>query len=80
MDLKAAYVILLHFHKDLVGGYSCTCAAGFNGVHCEHDIDECLERPCQNGATCNDLINHFTCDCPASYTVRRHDFNLMEQQ
>ena len=27
------------------------------------DIDECASDPCQNGATCIDKVNEFTCDC-----------------
>ena len=27
------------------------------------DIDECDSNPCQNGGTCNDGINSYTCDC-----------------
>ncbi|XP_035827926.1 fibropellin-1-like [Aplysia californica] len=32
------------------------------------DIDDCKSRPCQNGATCHDQVNAFTCTCPAGYT------------
>lgn len=31
------------------------------------DIDECLSSPCQNGATCVDAIDSFTCLCLPSY-------------
>ena len=31
------------------------------------DTDECASDPCQNEGTCNDMINHFTCDCPTGY-------------
>ena len=27
------------------------------------DIDECASNPCQNGGTCNDGINAYSCDC-----------------
>uniref|UniRef100_A0A0K0EUC6 Neurogenic locus Notch protein n=1 Tax=Strongyloides venezuelensis TaxID=75913 RepID=A0A0K0EUC6_STRVS len=26
-------------------------------------IDQCLDKPCQNGADCHDLWDHFTCKC-----------------
>ena len=32
------------------------------------DINECASSPCQNGATCNDVVNGYTCDCAAGYT------------
>ena len=32
------------------------------------DIDECASNPCQNGATCIDGINSFTCKCVPGYT------------
>ena len=31
------------------------------------DISECASSPCQNGGTCRDLVNAFTCDCAAGY-------------
>jgi len=34
----------------------------------EADTNECSPDPCQNGATCVDGINSFTCDCPPGYT------------
>uniref|UniRef100_W5KXV1 Crumbs cell polarity complex component 2b n=1 Tax=Astyanax mexicanus TaxID=7994 RepID=W5KXV1_ASTMX len=35
------------------------------GVVCERNIDECESDPCQNGATCEDGVNEYTCHCPA---------------
>ena len=32
------------------------------------DIDECLSSPCQNGGTCSDEVNGYTCVCVAGYT------------
>ena len=31
------------------------------------DTDECASNPCQNGATCNDALNQYTCSCAAGY-------------
>ena len=32
------------------------------------DIDECSTNPCNNGATCTDGINAYTCTCLVGYT------------
>ena len=32
------------------------------------DIDECEGNPCQNGATCTDIINGYKCSCKAGYS------------
>ena len=31
------------------------------------DIDECASSPCQNGGTCTDGVNSYTCTCVAGY-------------
>ena len=31
------------------------------------DVDECDSSPCQNGGTCVDGINSYTCDCDDGY-------------
>ena len=32
------------------------------------DINECVSNPCENGGTCQDAVNHYTCDCVTGYT------------
>ena len=32
------------------------------------DIDECQSNPCQNGGTCKDQVNGYSCSCNAGYT------------
>ena len=34
------------------------------------DINECNNAPCQNNGTCSNLIDDFSCACPAGYTGR----------
>lgn len=36
---------------------------GFSGKNCSMDIDDCASAPCQNGATCRDFINSYSCQC-----------------
>ncbi|XP_069744040.1 protein delta homolog 2 isoform X2 [Narcine bancroftii] len=50
--------------------FVCRCLAGFVGPQCETDVDDCLMRPCANGATCQDAVNRFTCQCPAGFEGR----------
>nr|XP_046258978.1 protein delta homolog 2 isoform X2 [Scatophagus argus] len=56
--------------------FTCRCLAGFTGPRCETDVDDCLMRPCANGATCLDGINRFSCLCPAGFTGRFCTINL----
>lgn len=34
----------------------CICKRGWNGTFCEQEVNECLQKPCQNGATCRDQV------------------------
>ncbi|XP_051504499.1 protein delta homolog 2-like [Myxocyprinus asiaticus] len=55
---------------------TCQCLAGFTGPRCETNMDDCLMRPCANGATCLDGVNRFSCLCPAGFTGRFCTINL----
>ena len=46
----------------------CTCAAGFTGVLCEQEVDDCESNPCQNGGTCTDGLLSYVCSCLLCYT------------
>ena len=37
--------------------------SGFNGEHCENDINECGPNPCFHDGQCIDLIGAFQCNC-----------------
>ena len=41
--------------------------SGFRGMNCEVNIDDCIGNKCQNGSTCIDGINNYTCKCPPTY-------------
>uniref|UniRef100_A0A8W8KUS7 Neurocan core protein n=1 Tax=Magallana gigas TaxID=29159 RepID=A0A8W8KUS7_MAGGI len=47
------------------------------GVGCE-DINECASNPCQNGGTCFNNINSFSCSCPGHVygTTCEYDANF----
>ncbi|CAH1795056.1 unnamed protein product [Owenia fusiformis] len=47
--------------------YTCTCLAGYTGVHCQTEINECESDPCQHGGDCTDLVNAYNCTCHPQY-------------
>ena len=36
----------------------------FLGNNCEIEVNECLSQPCQNGGSCIDELDSFSCRCP----------------
>ncbi|XP_043205584.1 cubilin-like [Amphibalanus amphitrite] len=49
-------------------GFTCSCPAGYTGLRCEADIDECATSPCQNGGTCTNTVGSFSCSCTGDFT------------
>lgn len=47
--------------------YSCICKEGFEGPHCQHDVDDCSPQPCLNGGRCVDGVNWFLCECAPGF-------------
>ena len=57
--------------KNTQGSYKCECKVGWEGTHCEKNINECnTSKPCMNGATCNDIDGSYECKCQGSYVGR----------
>lgn len=48
---------------------------GYTGKDCETNINDCPGNLCQNGATCIDGMNTYTCHCPPSYTGKIYKSN-----
>lgn len=37
------------------------------GINCELEVDECWSQPCLNGATCQDAVGAYFCDCAPGF-------------
>lgn len=57
--------------KDHVGGYECDCSTtGFEGIHCENDIDECSLSDveyCGGLGRCINMPGSFKCICQSPF-------------
>ena len=47
--------------------YTCQCVAGYAGLTCEVDIDECMSAICPNNSMCVDRIASYKCVCNLDY-------------
>ncbi|XP_010874503.2 protein crumbs homolog 2 [Esox lucius] len=56
------------FNYQEAAGFLCHCQAGFAGESCERNVDECESAPCQNGGSCEDLVNSYECACRPGFT------------
>ena len=60
------------------GSYQCACVAGYTGVNCQTNINECHSNPCLHSSTCIDGINMYTCNCSNGYTGVNCQTNIDE--
>ncbi|XP_072538089.1 protein crumbs homolog 2b isoform X2 [Salminus brasiliensis] len=65
--------------RDIFNHYSCDCAPGWGGEHCQDDIDECASGPCVHG-TCRDLLGKYQCECSSGYGGLHCDEDVDECQ
>ncbi|KIG16340.1 Multiple EGF-like-domain protein 3 precursor [Enhygromyxa salina] len=57
--------------------YTCACPAGFDGVNCENEIDECAADPCANGV-CQDQVGNYLCLCNPGWGGDNCDVDINE--
>ncbi len=76
------YTSIKNSHKHLC--FHCSqlntlCIFYFNGkIFLLTEIDECASSPCQNGSSCLDQVNSFTCNCHPGYTGTLCNININE--
>ena len=66
--------------KDLTAEYVCDCEdTGFEGTHCEININECLSNPCSpHSLGCEDLLKDFKCICHQGFQGKTCEEDINE--
>lgn len=60
--------------------YQCKCDAGWAGVNCDVDKDECESNPCQQGGTCENLVNGYKCTCVKGFKGEEKSVKLISSK
>ncbi|XP_066466997.1 protein crumbs homolog 2 [Tiliqua scincoides] len=55
---------------DLFNAFGCACRAGWEGLRCESNTDDCASSPCVHGR-CVDEVADFQCECHKGYIGKR---------
>ena len=59
--------------------FDCVCDPGYNDTdNICMEINECTPNPCENGGTCIDLVNAYSCACVPGYTDDNCTTNIDE--
>ncbi|NWR74776.1 CRUM1 protein, partial [Centropus unirufus] len=61
--------------EDLFNSFRCACGAGWEGLLCEVNIDDCQSSPCVHG-NCVDALADFQCECFRGFIGKRCDINV----
>lgn len=60
----------------VANAYFCVCPEGYEGEHCQVNVDDCAKlyngtSACTNGGTCTDAVNGFECLCAHGFSGPR---------
>ncbi|NXV77696.1 CRUM1 protein, partial [Atlantisia rogersi] len=61
--------------EDLFNSFRCACSAGWGGLLCESNIDDCQSSPCVHG-DCVDAVADFQCECFRGFIGKKCDINV----
>lgn len=46
-----------------LNSYTCKCLDSYSGPRCQIKVNYCASSPCQNNATCTNLVSSYSCLC-----------------
>ncbi|XP_043555728.1 protein crumbs homolog 1 isoform X1 [Chiloscyllium plagiosum] len=61
--------------EDMVSYYHCNCAAGWTGLNCDVNINECESGPCIHG-NCTDKVSAYKCTCKSGFKGTNCEINI----
>ena len=69
-------MLRVDYDHHVADAFKCTCVAGYSGVLCATDNNECASSPCLHGGTCSQGVNSYTCTRLQGH-CRRHEGSLI---
>ncbi|KAK3612288.1 hypothetical protein CHS0354_011006 [Potamilus streckersoni] len=56
--------------QNTLGGFECVCIVPKDDGTCLIDVDECLDSPCENNGTCQNIYGSYVCHCAAGWEAK----------
>ena len=64
---------------DGINSYECDCTdTGFQGAHCQVNVDDCESLPCMHDSQCLDGVKDYTCRCFGGYEGKNCERDIDE--